>query len=173
MEDCPFDIWEQNLELIDRYSLCIDAFSFSDKNFQKLTEHHRDKLARLQIYQFLFPYPEYEISEEDINIIREMNPAYIVKFALRACFHELKNTFSTNSANINIVFENIEDSFVNFKFWNSHFLLFDSINNQNLFFEFESVNLDFDTKGFDKMHLVKTDKDNHEVTSLKIVLNRS
>ena len=114
-----------------------------------------------------------EISEEAANMIREIHPTYITKFAFKACFHELKNIFSTNSANIEIFFEENEGSFVELTFWNSQFLLFGSIHNQMLFFECESVTLEINTKGFEKMHLVKVDNDNQAVSNLKIVLNRS
>ena len=173
MEDCSFDIWEQNLKLIDKYSLSIDGFSVSDKNFQKLIEFNRDKLTKLQIYNFFINDPEYEISEEAIKIIREIHPTYFVKCSFWANFDEIKDIFSTNSANIDANFIENKDLFVEFTFWNSQFLLFDSIDSQKLFFECESVALNVNTKGFEKMHLVKADKDNHEDSNLKTVLNLS
>ena len=173
MEGCSFDIWEQTLKLIDKYSLSINTFYVSDKNFQKLIELHRDKLTKLQICKFCFSHPEYEISEEAIKIISEIHPTYFEKCAFCADFQDLKNTLSTNSSNIDFDFTEIKGPFVDLTFWNSQLLLFDSINNKKLFFEFESVTFEIVSKGCEKMHLVKANKDNHAVSNLKIILNRS
>ena len=167
MLNCSFDIWEQNLKLIDKYSLCINVFSVSDKNFQKLIELHRDKLARLQICDFCFYKNEYEISEGAINMIREIHPTYFEKSTFQITFQELKAACNTNSKNIEFYFEEIWDAFGVFTFLNSRFLLFDSIDNQKLFFECESVTFCFEMNGFEKMHLVKTDKDSHADSNLK------
>ena len=173
MKNFSFEIWEQSLKLIDKYSLSIDKFFVSGKIFQKLIELHRDKLTKLQICYFFINDPENEISEEAIKIIREIHPTYFVKCSFWTNFDKIKDIFSTNSANIIIDFRESKDLFVKFIILNSQFLLFDSIDSQKLFFECESVTLEIDTKGFEKMHLVKADKDNHADSNLKTVSNLS
>ena len=82
MQNCSIHNWEQNLEMIDKYSLKIDGFNVSDEKFHKLIELHKDKLAGLQISQFCLSSPQFQISEESIEIIRKIHPTYFEKLSI-------------------------------------------------------------------------------------------
>ena len=94
MRDNSYEVWEQNLQLIDMALIHIDWLLISEENIEKLYASHQDELINLKVDQLHFKTLYNNISEKSAKILSSINFKSLYMNSLNeASLKNIENTF--------------------------------------------------------------------------------
>ena len=156
MRESSVEIWAKNLQLINKASIFIIWLQTSDQKITDLCELSRDKLSQLKIDSLDFSKEtNIEISNLALKVINDISPNSLLINNSNWSFEDLRTFFSLNLKNINIEFEIYWDYSISLIFSNSPILLFNFDSKQKIHLIWESVDLDIQKEGYEKIVSLK------------------